>query len=434
MKTKTPYASAIGVCLIALYLFLTFHCFSQGVSINTTGAAADNSAMLDVSATNQGMLIPRMTTTNRDLISSPAEGLLIYNTTTKCFEAFVNGAWNMGFCPCNPPLVPTANAASNRTASSFTANWSASAGASSYYFDVSTVSNFASFMGTYNSLNVGTALTYNITGLTAGATYYYRVKAVSSCGIGANSNTITTTTVSLTNNLVAFWKLDESGSVSAVDATGNANDMGNYNSAQFSGTSPLINNHIVLNGTNQYLKGVSSTSLNTISSGFSVSFWVNFASGGTSQISGFIDRWAEQDPDRFLWRLEYWNNGAIDGIFSDDGTYNTNHYSSFQTQSNYITAADEGIWTHLVLTYDVGLNTFKIYKNNVCTTPANTGYNITSIYTNNYNIHIGALWSTNTFIRYLKGSLDEMGLWSRALTTNEVSDLYNSGAGLQYPF
>jgi len=44
-----------------------------------------------------------MTTIQRSAISSPAEGLLIFNTTTKCFESYVGGAWNIVSCPtpCN---------------------------------------------------------------------------------------------------------------------------------------------------------------------------------------------------------------------------------------------------------------------------------------------------------------------------------------------
>jgi hypothetical protein len=32
------------------------------------------------------------------------------------------------------------------------------------------------------------------------------------------------------------------------------------------------------------------------------------------------------------------------------------------------------------------------------------------------------------------GDIDEVGIWSRVLTSTEVTQLYNGGAGLQYPF
>lgn len=60
------------------------------VGIGTTTPAA--SAKLDVSSTTQGLLLPRMTSTQRDAISSPAAGLLIYNTTTTKLEIY-NGSW-----------------------------------------------------------------------------------------------------------------------------------------------------------------------------------------------------------------------------------------------------------------------------------------------------------------------------------------------------
>ncbi len=88
---------------LKIILLIVIKANSQGLAINTTGAASDSSAMLDVSGTNKGVLINRMTTAQRNNIILPAEGLMIYNITTKCFEAFVNSSWNILSCPspCN---------------------------------------------------------------------------------------------------------------------------------------------------------------------------------------------------------------------------------------------------------------------------------------------------------------------------------------------
>lgn len=51
------------------------------------------SAMLDLVSTTKGLLTPRMTTVQRDLIGSPATSLLIYNTTTSQFEHWNGAAW-----------------------------------------------------------------------------------------------------------------------------------------------------------------------------------------------------------------------------------------------------------------------------------------------------------------------------------------------------
>lgn len=51
-----------------------------GINTNTPNA----SAALDVTSTDKGILIPRMTTIQKTAITTPAEGLLVYDTTLKC--------------------------------------------------------------------------------------------------------------------------------------------------------------------------------------------------------------------------------------------------------------------------------------------------------------------------------------------------------------
>jgi trimeric autotransporter adhesin len=57
-----------------------------------TASPASNSA-LEVSSTSKGLLLPRLTTTERNAISSPPSGLWIYNTTTSTFQCYANGSW-----------------------------------------------------------------------------------------------------------------------------------------------------------------------------------------------------------------------------------------------------------------------------------------------------------------------------------------------------
>lgn len=66
---------------------------AQNVSVNNAGIPADATAMLDVSSTTKGILIPRMRTSDRLLITSPATGLLLYDVDTNSFWYFFSGAW-----------------------------------------------------------------------------------------------------------------------------------------------------------------------------------------------------------------------------------------------------------------------------------------------------------------------------------------------------
>jgi hypothetical protein len=68
-----------------LTVYMGFHISLSGQTV-IGGNTPDPSAMLDVQSTSSGMLLPRMTTDQRSAISSPATGLMIFNTSTKCLE------------------------------------------------------------------------------------------------------------------------------------------------------------------------------------------------------------------------------------------------------------------------------------------------------------------------------------------------------------
>ena len=80
--------------------------FAAGGSSNSHATLASNgnlligtttdiaSSKLTVESTTQGFLPPRMTTAQRDLISSPAAGLIIYNTSTNKHQGYNGSTWN----------------------------------------------------------------------------------------------------------------------------------------------------------------------------------------------------------------------------------------------------------------------------------------------------------------------------------------------------
>ena len=80
----------ITAILLLGFLFVQPSLKAQ-VAINTDGTQPDPSAMLDVKSTSKGLLVPRVTTTQRTAFVAPADGLWVYDTNTKSFWFFQAG-------------------------------------------------------------------------------------------------------------------------------------------------------------------------------------------------------------------------------------------------------------------------------------------------------------------------------------------------------
>ena len=78
--------------VIALLLLFSSSMDAQ-VAINANNSQPDTSAMLDVQSTNKGFLPPRMTMEQRDSISNPAIGLIIYNLDCHCVNFYNGDQW-----------------------------------------------------------------------------------------------------------------------------------------------------------------------------------------------------------------------------------------------------------------------------------------------------------------------------------------------------
>jgi uncharacterized protein (TIGR02145 family) len=90
------------------FLFLIVTARTQSLAINTDGSPADASAILDVKSTSKGFLPPRMSTVQRDLISFPAAGLVIFNITSNSLQLYNGTGWVSLTTPSNTAVfLPT---------------------------------------------------------------------------------------------------------------------------------------------------------------------------------------------------------------------------------------------------------------------------------------------------------------------------------------
>ncbi|MBK7172938.1 MAG: T9SS type A sorting domain-containing protein [Bacteroidales bacterium] len=110
-------------------------------------------------------------------------------------DAVISGSATVSVIPVSAPV---ATDATNITVSGFTANWDAVPGVNGYFLDVSENIDFSTFVNGFDNLNVSNVTTYPVTGLNAGQTYHYRLRAYTTACTSVSSNIKTVSTTGLT--------------------------------------------------------------------------------------------------------------------------------------------------------------------------------------------------------------------------------------------
>jgi hypothetical protein len=101
-----------------------------------------------------------------------------------------------------------------------------------------------------------------------------------------------------------------------------------------------------------------------------------------------------------------------------------------QNSTNSSINVNKDLWYHLVVTYDpsfgTNLNTCKYYVNGLQTAITysfNTNQNINTVGNSPLTFGTTAFLNSNTYDFW--GKLDDIGIWNRALTPQEITNLYN---------
>lgn len=227
--------------------------------------------------------------------------------------------------------------------------------------------------------------------------------------------------MALATNLVSYWKADEA-SGNMADAVG-SNTLTNENSATFA--AGIIGNACALNGSNQRFTIGDNASL-SITGKLTISCWIKLSSYSGSTAYRMV---AKNNLANAA------SGNAYDINMNDNGANTLNIFisnGSTRTQKGVSFTPTVGVWYHIVAVYDTA-GTVDFYINGVHQTQQ-TGLP-TSIKDEASKFVIGATQNgASGFAHHFPGNIDEIGIWSRALNSTEVGQLYNGGAGLQYPF
>ena len=229
---------ALRIFLVALLFMATEAIHAQSAAINTNGSSADASAALDIKSTTKGLLIPRMLASERLLIGTPAEGLLVYQTDAPAgFYFYKSGVWtiisggsagwgltgNSGTTDGTNFIGTTDNVALNFRVNNQSAGRIDKNLNNSFYGFFSGISNSS---GSYNTANGAVSLFANTTGF---------------------NNTATGTNALFSNTTGAQNTATGSGAASA-NKTGNYNTANGYAALNFStGTANTAVGYLALN-------------------------------------------------------------------------------------------------------------------------------------------------------------------------------------------
>ena len=199
---------------------------------------------------------------------------------------FVSEIWG----PIFPP-APVALEAEQITANSFTAEWEPVHASTEYRLDVSSSSNFSSFLPGYEDLPIS-GTSYEVTGLSSNSLYFFRVRAVheNADGPSEDSNTITVTTLS--EDAQTFVETFDNHNLSGT-AYASGSFIGNYDiewfyeGARDESSYPIEGKGIILGSA-----GDNSRVYADLAGGirnFSIEMRKAFTASGARQIELFID-------------------------------------------------------------------------------------------------------------------------------------------------
>jgi len=210
------------------------------------------------------------------------------------------------------------------------------------------------------------------------------------------------------NNLLSYYKGDNSPNDSKGSNHGDLINGTTY-------TTGKINNCFSFDGVNDYINIAATSTLNFGTNDFSYSCWINPSNvSGTKSIATFGS---------------YYDTDKGFCIYAINDTIVVWRYSS---TSGYVKVGETtGIlsannWQHLSIVRSGG--NMYCYLNNTKYTLTSGGLSGVSLGNSGGINQLGR----NSGGFYFSGKMDEIGVWNKALSDSEVTELYNSGNGLSY--
>lgn len=231
--------------------------------------------------------------------------------------------------------------------------------------------------------------------------------------------------MALTDNLVSFWKLDEASGNNRADSVGSNTllEPGTVGSAtgKIGDCASFVET--------DHLSIADNASL-SLTGSITICAWVNKnASLNSGSFPGIVTKWAHTNLRSYA--LMFDPSGAVGGtanrfLMLGSGAGTSTDGLAVATSFGAPTA---GTWNFVVGFIDLDNDLIGISVNDGTVDTA--AYTPSAVFDGTADFAVGQL-GTSSNVWY--GLIDAVGIWSRKLSTAEITELYNSGTGLEYPF
>lgn len=231
---------------------------------------------------------------------------------------------------------------------------------------------------------------------------------------------------------VGWWKFDECQGTTAHDSSGNGNNgtinIGASGSQTAAGTCTTAgtawgngatgkyNSSLNFDGADDF---ISANDNNPLNGGLTISTW--YKTSSTVAYNTMFNRGDQGNVNGFVWF--FFDNGTKDRLWYQEG-----NASYCSLESNAGTWSADGKWHNLVASHNPITNYITFYKDGIVIGGGScTWANIT-----NSSEYIGTYSNSSSNNYTITGQLDDFRLYNYPMTTSQIKQLYNQGAGVRF--
>jgi Concanavalin A-like lectin/glucanases superfamily/Secretion system C-terminal sorting domain len=212
------------------------------------------------------------------------------------------------------------------------------------------------------------------------------------------------------NGLVGWWPFNGN----ANDESGNGNNGNVFGATLTSDRFGMPFHAFNFNGTSDYILVNNSNSLNITGSEITISYWINYENAIST-----IDLY------KGISKGGYDVGNGYELIFANNST-NVNGNCQVNGAQGGFYCGDINLyrlnWTQITATVSNGIGT--IYYNGILQSTNSSGNGINNFIATTASLYFGKRNPLNMYAGFVEGRMDDIGIWNRALTQQEVTNLF----------